>query len=432
MKKIPRLLLTAFLVLAMVFVPAQIKAEDSALSDKEKELIGELLLYYTEYRNDGTYRSEYTSAASYDIDRILNDLTIENEYLGKVWKEAIAYWDSAIYPFKGFKVNRGVLPDGLPNDDSMVIVCLGYQLNPDGSMKDELIGRLEVLHESWKKYPNAYVAVTGGGTAENNPNVTEGGAMKKWLLANTEIPEEKIILEDSAMDTYGNAANTYTRIQKDYPQITNVAIVTSEYHVPRGCVLFQIQFLEKAAENKEDCRINVISNAGFYIENEECAENGGYEDFEYFYQVFDIPGVELDWDDWPPKKPELSAAGDELNISLKNYKIKKGEKIEIESASFPIVMGDAFNDDTVMNIDPSKLEYEFDSKKTGKQNVTFKYTWMKDTIYEKTISSTITVNVEDPVLLFIPAASILLVAYSIYRIVGEDTEDEGDDRLRKA
>ena len=423
MKKIMKALLTVILALGiMVSVPIQAKAEGTALTEKEKSLIEELLLYYTEYRNDESYQSDYTSAASYDIDRLLNDLMAENEYLGKAWKEAIAYWDSAIYPFKDFKVNRGVLPDGLPNDESMVIVCLGYQLNPDGTMQDELIGRLGVLYESWKKYPNAYVAVTGGGTAENNPNVTEGGAMKQWLLANTEIPEDKIILEDTAMDTYGNAANTYATIRRQYPQITNVAVVTSEYHVPRGCVLFQIQFLETAAENKEDCKINVISNAGYYIENEECAENGGYEDFEYFYQVFDIPGVELDWNNWPPRKPELSKAEDELTVKLKTDKLKKGESLEIESVSFPIQMGDSFNEDTVMNIDPSQVEYEFDSSKTGKRDVTFKYTWMKGTIYEKTLSGTVNVNVEDPVLLFIPAAAILLFAYFLYKTNFHSTE----------
>lgn len=426
MKKLLKPLLTVILILGiMVSMPVHAQAEGTALTEKEKSLIEELLLYYTEYRNDGTYQSDYTSAASYDIDRLLNDLTAENEYLGKAWKEAIAYWDSAVYPFKGFEVNRGVLPDGLPNDDSMVIVCLGYQLNPDGTMQDELIGRLGVLYESWKKYPNAYVAVTGGGTAENNPNVTEGGAMKQWLLANTEIPEDKIILEDSAMDTYGNAANTYATIRKQYPQITSVAIVTSEYHVPRGCVLFQIQFLETAAENKEDCRISVVSNAGYYIENEECAENGGYEDFEYFYQVFDIPGVELDWDNWPPRKPEISKAGDELTVNLKTDKLKKGESLEIESVTFPIEMGDSFNEDTVMNIDPNQVEYEFDSSKTGKQDVTFKYTWMKGTIYEKTLSNTVKVNVEDPVLLFVPAAAILLFVYFLYKTKYHFTEYSG-------
>ena len=34
-----------------------------------------------------------------------------------------------------------VLPEGLPKDDSLCIVVLGYELAPDGSMKKELIGR---------------------------------------------------------------------------------------------------------------------------------------------------------------------------------------------------------------------------------------------------------------------------------------------------
>ena len=32
--------------------------------------------------------------------------------------------------------------DGLPNDDSLCITVLGFALNDDGTMKDELVGRL--------------------------------------------------------------------------------------------------------------------------------------------------------------------------------------------------------------------------------------------------------------------------------------------------
>lgn len=50
-----------------------------------------------------------------------------------------------------------VLPDGLPDTDELCIVVLGFQLNPDGSMRDELINRLNVALRSAEKYPNAYI-----------------------------------------------------------------------------------------------------------------------------------------------------------------------------------------------------------------------------------------------------------------------------------
>ena len=50
------------------------------------------------------------------------------------------YWD---YVNTDMNVNVDVLPDGLPNDDSLCITVLGVALNDDGTMKDELVGRLQ-------------------------------------------------------------------------------------------------------------------------------------------------------------------------------------------------------------------------------------------------------------------------------------------------
>ena len=53
------------------------------------------------------------------------------------------------------------LPDGLPKDDSLALVILGGALNPDGSMRDELVRRLEVGLDCAAQYPNAYVSAPG-------------------------------------------------------------------------------------------------------------------------------------------------------------------------------------------------------------------------------------------------------------------------------
>nr|MBQ4455604.1 hypothetical protein [Clostridia bacterium] len=50
-------------------------------SEDEKALIKQLLLYYTQYRNEGGYVSDYSSEADYDIDRILDDLNDVNPYM---------------------------------------------------------------------------------------------------------------------------------------------------------------------------------------------------------------------------------------------------------------------------------------------------------------------------------------------------------------
>lgn len=386
--RVIKFLLIFSLVLSVFGLGAnKVKAE---AADEEKALIKQLLLYYTQYRNEEGYVSDYTSEADYDIDRILNDLKDVNPYMADAWKNALEYWDDALYPFNGdYKVNSGILPDGLPNDESLAIVCLGFALNKTtGEMEDELIGRLQVTLDSWHKYPNALIAVTGGGTAPQSahPEHTEGGEMKKWLIAQG-VPEEKIICEDQAKNTYGNAANTYAILAKDYPQVTNVAIITSEYHVPRGCTLFEIQFLETAAENEEECKIHVISNAGYYIEKPNYAANGGYEPFMMFsMQVPSIAGVSLGGWGQPTPKPDLSYADDVLDLTLKSNEVTEGSVPQITSASFVVHSGDEYDGDITINVDPSEISCDLDSSKLGTQTVTFSYTWKKGSVYEKTLN----------------------------------------------
>lgn len=114
------------------------------------------------------------------------------------------YWD---YVNTDMNVNVDVLPDGLPNDDSLCITVLGVALNDDGTMKDELVGRLQTALASAQKYPNAYVAVTGGGTAKNNLNATEADQMAAWMIANG-LDENRLIVENKSKSTVQNAQFT--------------------------------------------------------------------------------------------------------------------------------------------------------------------------------------------------------------------------------
>ena len=60
---------------------------------------------------------------------------------------------------------------------------------------------------SAQKYPNAYVAVTGGGTAKNNPNATEADQMAAWMIANG-LDENRLIVENKSKSTVQNAQFT--------------------------------------------------------------------------------------------------------------------------------------------------------------------------------------------------------------------------------
>ena len=119
----------------------------------------------------GTYGEE----AKDRIASLLKELKSADENAGVRFERIMDIWTS---PELGKNLNYGVLPDGLPDTDELCIVVLGFQLEPDGSMKEELVQRLTAALESAKKYPNAYVVCTGGGTASENESATEAG---KWL-----------------------------------------------------------------------------------------------------------------------------------------------------------------------------------------------------------------------------------------------------------
>ncbi len=131
-------------------------------------------------------------------------------------------------------------PESSVYDDSTCLVVLGYQLNPDGSMQPELIGRLQTLLTAAKQYPNSLIVCTGGPTASNNPNVSEGGQMAKWLI-NNGVDPRRILVEDQSMTTQGNAANTLSMLARSSPQVKNIVVITSNYHMSNGVTSFQSQ-----------------------------------------------------------------------------------------------------------------------------------------------------------------------------------------------
>lgn len=162
----------------------------------------------------------------------------------ELWQAILENWD---YMNKEMPIPYDALPEGLPEDDSLCIVVLGYQLNPDGSMQQELIHRLETAKSCAGQYPEAYILVTGGGTASGSAT-TEADEMARWLM-DQGIPEERIIVENRSMTTAQNAKFSCGILKESYPQVHSAAVVTSDYHIPWGAVLFETQFLLDGGES---------------------------------------------------------------------------------------------------------------------------------------------------------------------------------------
>ncbi|MBR6839720.1 MAG: YdcF family protein [Oscillospiraceae bacterium] len=186
----------------------------------------------------------------------LEQLNVLDPALGALWGKIMPLWSEVN---RGLVIHDSILPDGQPEDESLCIVVLGFQLHPDGSMAEELRGRCETALRCAEKYPKALIAVTGGGTAWQNPNATEAGVMAAWLTEHG-VDASRILVEAESRTTADNAVFTCALLRERHPEVKSLAIVTSDYHMPLGVLLFQEEALLAEYETGT-LPFSVVSNA---------------------------------------------------------------------------------------------------------------------------------------------------------------------------
>ncbi len=167
-------------------------------------------------------------------------------------KRIIDFWH---YLDNNLVVYENTAPDDLPTKNHAFVV-LGNQLNDNGTLSDEGIGRCDVAYKSAIKYPNSMIYVTGGGTSKYNKSVTEGEQMYQYLVNVKKLNPKRIIKEIRAMNTIENTKNTFQILKKD--NIKSITIITSEYHVKRATLLFYVESL------LNDYPISIIKNVGYH------------------------------------------------------------------------------------------------------------------------------------------------------------------------
>ena len=164
-------------------------------------------------------------------------------------------------------------------------------------MKDELIERLTVARASAEKYPNAIVVCTGGGTAAENPDVTEAGEMAKWLTEKGVDPQ-RVIVEDQSLTTAQNAIFTRQILTEQYPQVRQLVIISSDYHIATGTLLFGAEETIKTEEAGKET-MTVVSNAAWHAPSGSLSTmfqagalielSGDVETaFRIYYETYDI------------------------------------------------------------------------------------------------------------------------------------------------
>lgn len=201
--------------------------------------------------NEKTYKLAsdlvYTYAAKQDeagteLQATLEQLKEEDPAMGAMWQEILEYWHYVNFKLE---IRAGEIPEGLPEDDSLCVVVLGFQLRPDGSMAEELAGRCETALRCLERYPDAILALTGGGTAFQNRSVTEAGAMAVWF-AERGVKPEQMLIEGASLTTADNAVLTAALLREKAPQVRELLLVSSDYHLPLGCLLFEEKALLSA------------------------------------------------------------------------------------------------------------------------------------------------------------------------------------------
>lgn len=225
----------------------------------KKTYIEQLIRHYELYQKEGIHH----------INNILASLNKIDPKFADTWADIIQYWDYINNEIDVIDIkNDNKLPkclSNIKNDNTIAISILGIKLNDDGSMSDELILRLESGLLLANIFQNAYIIVTGGPTALLNKDVTEGGCMADWLI-NKGIDKKRIIVEDKAMDTVGNAVYTYQILREKYSQIDSIILVSSDYHVARGSLLYYSTLLLESLKTK-DQQLKIIANIGCNTNN---------------------------------------------------------------------------------------------------------------------------------------------------------------------
>ncbi len=228
------------------------RAERSDYNEETWHLASDMVYTYR-------YQQEQGAVA---IAQLIEELKGADPDLGSLWEKVMAFWS---------KVNtedyvRSDLPDDMPRDDSLCIVTLGFQLLPDGEMAPELLARCRKALECLQQYPEAMLLLTGGGTAARGNPATEADKMAEWFLQQG-IPRERMIIENTSLTTTQNAKNSVRILEEQYPQIHTLAIVSSDYHIRLGSLLFQsAAYLREYEEG--DWTAEVACNASFPTEGD--------------------------------------------------------------------------------------------------------------------------------------------------------------------
>lgn len=90
--------------------------------------------------------------------------------------------------------------------------------------------------------------------------------MAKWLIDHG-VDENRIIVENEAPTTVGNATNTF-RLLKEKPEVKSIAMISSSSHIQRAVAIFQAVFQLEAYKANTDA-IEILNNTSCSVDRQE-------------------------------------------------------------------------------------------------------------------------------------------------------------------
>lgn len=233
-------------------VPEEVHGTPKLYTEETYQLVTDMVYAY---RHLG-------AAGNQQVETALDKLKGIDPQLGTLWEGIMREWARVS---EELTVTPGILPENLPNDNSLCIAVMGYHLNANGDMLPEMEGRCETALRLLDKYPNAILALTGGGTAPANSEATEAETMARWFLDRGVSPANMIV-ENLSLTTGQNAKNTCAILTSQYAQVKTIIVVSSDYHIAQCELLFTEAALLHAYINDCDIPYRVAGYAALQTE----------------------------------------------------------------------------------------------------------------------------------------------------------------------
>ena len=122
-----------------------------------------------------------------------------------------------------------------------ILAVCAHLMSSTGILNAESKGRCEVASVLFHNLKYDKIIVPGWDYRDDS-EVTISSRMKDYLVNNCGLSPSVIIEESRSRDTVGDAVFTRVTLEEYFDQITNLTVVTSDYHVSRAVKIFRFVF----------------------------------------------------------------------------------------------------------------------------------------------------------------------------------------------